>query len=127
MGYKFFYEDFQGKTPDEIKESAAFLKDLLETDKRYILKTLSQSNGEYAVVKPGQDAIYMDKADASVKAETERYVKSFLDGATFITENSNNLDDNDCRIKEEITEATKDKFKTTAVIDRGEDRLFILY
>lgn len=111
----------QEQTANSIKET---LKDL-EKDKQYLLKSISKSNGDYVVVKPGQDAIYMSKADALTKSVTEKLVKEFIDNATFIAENENNPESNDCGIKEEISESTT-QWNSVTTIFTSSDKLFII-
>ncbi len=111
----------QEQTANSIKET---LKDL-EKDKLYLLKSISKSNGDYVVVRPGQDAIYMSKADALTKSETEKLVKEFIDNATFIAENENNPESNDCGIKEEISESTT-QWNSVTTIFTSSDKLFII-
>lgn len=111
----------QEQTANSIKET---LKDL-EKDKQYLLKSISKSNGDYVVVRPGQDAIYMSKADALTKSVTEKLVKEFIDNATFIAENENNPESNDCGIKEEISESTT-QWNSVTTIFTSSDKLFII-
>ena len=103
-----------------------FTEDLAIT-KQVVLKNLAKV-GNYAVVEPGKDAIYMDKADAGVKAETENLVKQSVDNASFIADSENNPASNDDGIKREISEATKDIFKTVITVETVDNnKLFILY
>lgn len=111
----------QEQTANSIKET---LKDL-EKDKQYLLKSISKSNGDYVVVRPGQDAIYMSKADALTKSVTEKLVKEFIDNATFIVENENIPESNDCGIKEEISESTT-QWNSVTTIFTSSDKLFII-
>lgn len=102
-----------------------FTEDLAVT-RQLVLKNLA--SGNYAVVVPGKDAVYMAKADAGVKAETEKLVKQSLDNASFITDSENNPVSNDDGIKKEVSEATKDIFKTVITVETVDNnKIFILY
>lgn len=103
-----------------------FLEDL-EVTKQFIVKELART-GNYAVVEPGKDAIYINKVDAKVKEETEKLVMRSINNASFIADYENNPSSNDDGIKREISEATKDIYKTVVTVDTVDGkRLFILY
>ena len=50
-----------------------FFSEDLQVTKQFIVKELART-GNYAVVEPGKDAIYINKVDAKVKEETEKLV-----------------------------------------------------
>ena len=103
-----------------------FIEDLQQT-KQFVMKELAR-NGNYAVVEPGKDAIDTIKVDAKVKEETEKLVAQYINNASFISDYENNPESNDDGIKREISEATKDIYKTVVTVDTVDGkRLFILY
>ena len=95
--------------------------------KQFIVKELART-GNYAVVEPGKDAIYINKVDAKVKEETEKLVMRSINNASFIEDYENNPESNDDGIKREISEATKDIYNSVVTVDTVDGkRLFILY
>ena len=104
-----------------------FFSEDLQVTKQFIVKELART-GNYAVVEPGKDAIYINKVDAKVKEETEKLVMRSINNASFIADYENNPESNDDGIKREISEATKDIFNTVVTVDTVDGkRLFILY
>ncbi len=104
-----------------------FFSEDLQVTKQFIVKELART-GNYAVVEPGKDAIYINKVDAKVKEETEKLVMRTINNASFISDYENNPESNDDGIKREISEATKDIYKTVVTVDTMDGkRLFILY
>ncbi len=103
-----------------------FIEDLQLT-KQFVMKELART-GNYAVVEPGKDAIYINKVDAKMKEETEKLVMRTINSASFISDYENNPESNDDGIKKEISEATKDIYKTVVTVDTVDGkRLYILY
>lgn len=103
-----------------------FIEDLQLT-KQFVMKELART-GNYAVVEPGKDAIYINKVDAKMKEETEKLVMRTINSASFIEDYENNPESNDDGIKKEISEATKDIYNTVVTVDTVDGkRLYILY
>lgn len=103
-----------------------FIEDLQLT-KQFVMKELART-GDYAVVEPGKDAIYINKVDAKMKEETEKLVIRTINSASFISDYENNPESNDDGIKKEISEATKDIYNTVVTVDTVDGkRLYILY
>lgn len=123
-----FYTDFSEGTPEEIANANMAEENDLNITKQFILKEITKTNGNYAVVIPNKDAVYMDKVDSQTKMETEKMVMGCISNASFIADNENRIEYNDIAIKTDITEATKDKFHTVVTVETTDNgKLFILY
>lgn len=121
-----YYDEFQDVSQEQFEKESSFFSGMLEDERQHLFKEINKTNGDYAVVVPFQDAIYMNKVDAKVKADTEKLVAETLKVASFIVRYCNIPDEIDNAVKREITESTQGKYNFVYTIETPKSNLFIL-
>lgn len=121
-----FYDGFSEKSECIARAALAAEKDL-EQSKLHLLKEISKSNGNYAIIKPSGETFFMDKVSVAQKSEVEKMLKSFVDASSFIVDSENSPQNIDCDVRRDISVATADRWNVLTTLFTANGKLLILH